>query len=69
VAREVAADHPESVRLEVLSPDSVQARGLDTKKSISIYLNRQRVPIRTCLSKPDLEAYVQKTLATEKRTS
>jgi hypothetical protein len=58
----VAADHPESVRLEVLSPDSVQARGLDTKKSISVYLNRQRVPIKTCLSRTDLEECIQKAL-------
>ena len=69
MAKDVAADHPDSIRLEILSPDSDQANGLDTRKSISMYINRQRIPIKTGLSKPDLEECIHAFLEGQEKDS
>ncbi|MGM0425361.1 MAG: hypothetical protein ACQEQX_10650, partial [Thermodesulfobacteriota bacterium] len=59
MARQIAAEHPGAVDLEMIDPEEAAARGLDSKKSISLYLDQTRVPIKTALSKPDLEKRIQ----------
>ncbi|MFP4393340.1 MAG: hypothetical protein ACOC43_14330 [Desulfohalobiaceae bacterium] len=62
MAEQVAAEHPEAIQLEVLEPEAAAAKGLNSKKSISVYLDQQQIPIKTALSKPDLEKRIQQKL-------
>ncbi|MFP4629967.1 MAG: hypothetical protein ACLFMQ_04485 [Desulfohalobiaceae bacterium] len=52
------------MQLEILSPEAAEARGLDSKKSISIYLGSNRIPIQTALSKTKLEKRILQELQT-----
>ncbi|MFP4588189.1 MAG: hypothetical protein ACLFM3_09100 [Desulfohalobiaceae bacterium] len=64
MAEKISAEQPDKVQLEILSPEAAEARGLDSKKSISIYLGSNRIPIQTALSKTKLEKRILQELQT-----
>ena len=64
MAREVAEKMAGMVRLRILRNDSVEAMEYGLRKSISVFVNGNRVPLKMALSLENLESYL-KTLLSE----